>query len=99
MATSKSKPQPPSPSGAPRWTYGLAAIVGAAGLIWAIVSHFVPKVEPAKPAQTTIATPTPAAPAVTVSGSGSVGVGTMSGGSISVGQSGSPPSVPASAAK
>mgnify|MGYP001268532189 CR=1 FL=1 len=31
--------------GAPRWTYGLAAIVGAAALVWTVISHFIPKPE------------------------------------------------------
>ena len=61
-------------SGPPRWTYAVAAIVGAAGLIWTIVSTFLPKSEPQRPT-----------PSVSVSGTGSVGVGTMSGGEISVG--------------
>ena len=33
----------PAPSGAPRWTYALGAIVGAAALLWGIVSYFIPK--------------------------------------------------------
>lgn len=41
---SSSKPDEPRQSeapGAPRWTYVLAAIVGAATLAWAVVSHFL----------------------------------------------------------
>ena len=33
----------PAPSGAPRWTYAVGAIVGAAALLWGIVSYFIPK--------------------------------------------------------
>ncbi len=82
------KTKPNTPSGAPRWTYAVGAIVGAATLIWAIASYFIPKPEPAKPAPATPA----AAPAssVTVSGDGSVGVGTMQGGTINIG-GGTPP--------
>ena len=32
----------PAPSGAPRWTYAVGAIVGAAALLWGIVSYFIP---------------------------------------------------------
>jgi hypothetical protein len=64
--------------GPPRWTYVAGAVVAVGGLGWGIVSYFIPKPEAAKPA---------AAPAVVVSGSRSVGVGTMSGGRISVGGS------------
>ena len=39
---------PKPASGAPPWTYALSAIVGAAALVWGIVSYFVPKPEPAK---------------------------------------------------
>ena len=87
MAKSPSSKRPPAPSsGAPRWTYALVAIVGAAGLIWTIVSTFIPKAEPAKPARAASSVPEPAgAASVSVSGSGSVSVGTMSGGSINVG--------------
>jgi len=81
--------------GAPRWTYVAAAIVAIGGLVWGIVSFFIPKPEVPK-------APTAAsAPTVSVSGSGSVGVATMSGGQISVGapatQPGASPSVPAKA--
>ena len=31
-----------SQNGAPRWTYILAAIAGAMGTTWAMLSHFVP---------------------------------------------------------
>lgn len=40
------KPKPVA--GAPPWTYALSAIVGAAALVWGIVSYFVPKTEPTK---------------------------------------------------
>lgn len=67
--------------GPPRWTYVAGSIVAIGGLVWGIVSYFIPKPEPQKPAPAA-ATP---APSVSVSGSGNVGVGTMSGGHISVG--------------
>lgn len=38
-------PTPKPAAGAPPWTYALSAIVGAAALVWGIVSHFVPKPE------------------------------------------------------
>ncbi len=75
----KAKPE----SGPPRWTYVLGAIVAAAGMLWGVVSFFIPKSEIARP---DLHTPAPAPPvSVTVPGSGSVGVGIMSGGSIAVG--------------
>jgi hypothetical protein len=83
MAT-KSKPNG-AKDGAPRWSYVVAAIVAAGGLLWGIVSYFIPEPELPKP---TIAAP---APDVTVSGSGNVGEGTMSGGQISVGASAASP--------
>jgi hypothetical protein len=65
--------------GPPRWTYVAGSIVAIGGLVWGVVSYFIPKPElPKAPA-------TVSAPGVTVSGNGSVGVGTMSGGQISVG--------------
>ena len=55
----------------------VGALVPVGGLVWGVVTHFVPKVEPATP-------PAPApVPSVLVSGSGSVGV--MSGGTINNG--------------
>ena len=50
------KPKPAA--GAPPWTYVLSAIVGAAALVWGIVSYFVPKTEPTKPP--VVAAPGPA---------------------------------------
>lgn len=41
-------PKPKPAAGAPPWTYALSAIVGAAALVWGIVSYFVPKPEPTK---------------------------------------------------
>jgi hypothetical protein len=32
--------------GQPAWTYAVAAIVAAVGLVWGIVSHFIPKPAP-----------------------------------------------------
>lgn len=64
----------------------LGALVPVGGLVWGVVTHFVPKVEPAKPpapAPVAVAAPAPVpAPSVTVSGSGNVVVGPMSGGTI-----------------
>ena len=37
-------------AGQPYWTYVVGAIVGLGGLAWAVISNFVPKPEPAKPA-------------------------------------------------
>jgi hypothetical protein len=70
-----------SGSGQPRWTYVAGSVVGIAGLVWLIVSYFLPK--PAQDKQSTL----PASPNVQVSvtGSGSVGVGEMKGGKITVG--------------
>ena len=67
--------------GPPRWTYIAAPIVAIVALAWSITSHFIPKPEP----QVTRPTAVTPAPSVSVSGSGNVGVGTMSGGQISVG--------------
>ena len=72
----------PAPSGAQRWTYAVGAIVGAATLLWAIVSHFIPKPEP--PKLPVAAAPAPV-PSVNVEGTGNIGVGTMSGGTITQG--------------
>ena len=72
----------PAPSGAPRWPYGLTAFVAAAGLLWAIVSHFIPKPEPPKPPVAALPAP---APSVNVEGTGNIGVGTMSGGTLTQG--------------
>jgi hypothetical protein len=67
-------PKPKPAAGAPRWTYVLGAIVGAAALLWGIVSHFVPKREADKP--TVAAVPvTRGAASVSVTGAGAVGVG------------------------
>lgn len=91
----------PAPSGPPRWTYGLGAIVGAAGLVWTIASYFIPKPEPAKPPAppaVPITTPAPPAPAPSVSGSGNVVIGRdMTGGQIVV-NAPVPPAPSASAA-
>lgn len=89
----KKKPAAPNtsgekPAGPPRWTYVVGSIVAAGGLLWGMVSYFIPKPESQKPAAA-ITTPSPAS--VSVSGSGSVGVGTMSGGQITVGTPAPPP--------
>ena len=65
--------------GPPRWTYATGALVAIGTLVWGVVSHFVPPNEPPTPAST------PAVPAVSVSGTGNVGIGTMTGGQITVG--------------
>lgn len=85
MAT-KSKPTTPQqPSGAPRWTYSLGAVVGAVGLCWAIVSYFVPKPESVKPAPAS-APMSPSGPvSVTAPGNDNVVVGSMTGGTITKG--------------
>ena len=83
------------PPGAPRWTYMLGSLVGAAGLLWGIVSYFISNPESGKVGS---AASVPK-PAVTVSGSGSVGVGTMSGGQISLGSALPTPASAASTAK
>jgi|GEM_PF-5123515 len=87
MATKKvvkSKTDQPSP---PRWTYTVAAIVSIVALGWTIVSYFIPpKPKPEKPVAAAPPTVSPqGAGSVTVDGSGSVGVGNMSGGSITLG--------------
>ena len=61
------KPKPAA--GAPPWTYALSAIVGAAALVWGIVSYFVPKAEPTK-------TPVVAAPGPAVTQSAIANGGT-----------------------
>ena len=71
----------PAPSGAPRWTYALGAIVGAAALLWGIVSYFIPKPEPPKLPVAVV----PAPPSVNVDGTGNIGVGSMTGGTITQG--------------
>lgn len=65
--------------GAPRWTYVAGSTVAVAGLIWGIASYFIPRPEPTKAA---VAAPSPT---VSVSGAGNVGLGSMSGGHISLG--------------
>lgn len=72
------RPKPKeSNGGTPRWSYVVGSIVAVAGLVWAIISYFVPKPEPLKPS------PVPTPQSVNVSGNGSIGVGTMTGGKIS----------------
>lgn len=82
----KPKAASSQPSGAPRWTYAVAAIVSAIGAAWAIASHFIPKAEPAaKPSMGAASqAPTPGAASVSVSGSGNVGMVNNSG-TITVG--------------
>jgi hypothetical protein len=77
---------PTQPSGPPRWTYTLAAIVGAVGVVWAVVSHFVPKAG-------TAASAAPSSTTITVNGNGSLATQTMTGGVIHIGQ---PPAASAS---
>ena len=72
----------PAPSGAPRWTDALGAIVGAAALLWGIVSYFIPKPEPPKLPVAVVPAPPPS---VNVDGTGNIGVGSMSGGTITQG--------------
>lgn len=89
----------PAPSGPPRWTFGLAAIVGAVALGWQIVSHFIPKVEaPNPPASPVAAPPTVAQPpaptpgpiSATATGPGGVAIGQMTGGSVQAGVAAAP---------
>lgn len=70
--------KPISAAGAPRWTYIVGTLVAVAGLVWGIVSFVLAARAQNRPTATT------AAP-VSVSGTGNVAVGTMSGGSITVG--------------
>ena len=81
------KPNPKD--GAPRWTYTAAAVVAIGTLAWAIFTYLMPK----SPLMN--APDVASAPKVTVSGTGNVGVGTMSGGQISL-RGPVPPEPPAS---
>jgi hypothetical protein len=72
MASKKAK----SKSGAPRWTYVAGTMVAIVGLVWGIVSFFLAEKPSAAP---------PATTNVNVDAPGSVGVGTMEGGTITVG--------------
>lgn len=92
MAT-RQKQKPTSP-GPPQWSYIVTAIVALGGLAWGVISYFVPKPEPPKPA---VVAPAEPSVSVTVSGPGSVGVGTMTGGQITGGAA--TPAVPAAATK
>lgn len=95
-ATPTPAPTPPAPNpapaaaGLPRWVLILGALVPVGGLVWGVVTHFVPRVETAKPpapAPVAAAAPAPApVPSVSVSGSGNVGVGVMTGGTINNGK-------------
>lgn len=90
MSTAKRKRGGEAESGAPRWTHALAAIVGAVAFCWGVVSFFISRADQQMAAQG------PAESArthVTVSGSGSVGVGTMNGGTITTGSPAAPPAV------
>ena len=74
----------------------LGALVPVGGLLWGVVTHFVPQVEPAKPqapAQVAAAAPAPGpTPSVSVNGSGNVAVGgPMSDGTINNGGGGTKP--------
>jgi hypothetical protein len=93
-----------APSGPPRWTFGLAGIVGAVALGWQIVSHFIPKAEAPKPAPASpapapaplasapsrVPTPAPGPISVSATGPGGVAIGQMSGGSVQAGVSAVP---------
>ncbi len=83
---SKSKTTTPQqPSGAPRWTYILGSIVGAAGLGWAIVSHFLQEsksVTPAPPAHASAPMSPPGSVTATATGNNNKVIGTMTGGTI-----------------
>jgi hypothetical protein len=71
---------PKNGSNQPRWTHVVAAAVALAGLLWTIVSYFIPKPEVRPPEQ-------PSTSTVRVNGDHSVGVGNMSGGQITTGSS------------
>ena len=82
--------KPASNPGAPPWTYVVGAIATAAGIVWGIVSFFF--------ARTPSQLPAPAATSSTVSvvGSGNVAIGTVSGGSVVIGDQQKPDlSIPA----
>jgi hypothetical protein len=64
VVTPASAPTSTPTGGPPLWVMGLTAIVTAAGLVWTIASHFIPKAEAAKPVA---AAPAPAAASVVIS--------------------------------
>lgn len=99
-ATGRHDAPPPAP-GTPRWAVVVAALVPAAALVWAIVSYFIPKPEPAREhapdAARATPAPAPGAPVSSmpnVSGSGNVVAGQISGGTFNLG--GAPAPAPAS---
>jgi hypothetical protein len=75
--TTLSKSVQPASGGAPRWTYVIGAIVGAAGLFWTVTSYFFSHSRSPDPASSGYVP----ASSITVSGSG-IGVGQMNGGQI-----------------
>lgn len=95
MATTKPRKATATPprgqesatAGLPRWVMIIGALVPVGGLVWGVVTHFVPKVEPPKPpAPAPVAVAAPAPLPFVVSGSGNVGVGQMTGGTINNGK-------------
>jgi hypothetical protein len=94
-ATNLSKSVQPASGGAPRWTYVIGAIVGAASLFWTVTSYFVSHSRNPEPASLehslassiTVSGSGPAASTqVTVTGQG-VRVSQMNGGTIQTGLS------------
>ena len=76
----KPKIAPPT-KGPPRWTHVVGAIVAACAFLWGIFVYFNPKADAPKLPAAAVAAPTSS---VNVEGAGNVGIGTMSGGSVSV---------------
>jgi hypothetical protein len=80
------KPQQKSnPEGAPRWTSVVGAIVAIGGLALGVFSYLAPKPETKLAQQPAISA---SGPVVNVSGSSNVGIGTMTGGQVSIGTPG-----------
>ena len=74
----KAKKASSEPSGAPRWTYVVAAIVGVVGMAWAIASHFIPKTSDNP--KTTLAPPQISVTQENIQGSGNKAIGIETGG-------------------
>jgi hypothetical protein len=67
-----------SAGGTPGWTYLLAAIVSVVGLVWTILSHFLPQPDNGRPSG-----PSPG-PQISVNGQHNVGIANMNGGTINM---------------
>lgn len=79
------------------WVAAAALAVAAGGLLWAVLSHFIPKAEAPVAAAIGAKPATAPAPTVTATGAGSVAIGNVSGGQVNVGV-GAPPAAPSAAA-